>query len=233
VPRERVACLESTAWKERVAYLESTAWKERVAYLESTAWKERVVCLESTAWKERVAYLESTAWKERVVSDESTDPTERVARIESPVKSRQAMKAPSEFQLQRATNFWLYGWSNLPRALSPDVIAWHTPNGGTRSAREGKAFKEAGVIPGIFDWTFVGRCTFWKIELKTEVGQLSSDQVEMWTAYQRAGAAGIGLARTLSEFKTLVIKFGLTTPEAAQIFTASGLTSANLTCTMR
>lgn len=122
------------------------------------------------------------------------------------------IKAPSEFQLQRATNFWLYGWSNLPRALAPDVIAWHTPNGGSRSPREGKAFREAGVIAGIFDWTFVARGKFWVIELKTEVGVLSDDQRDMWHQYLNAGAAGIGLARNLIEFKRLVIGFGLTAP---------------------
>jgi hypothetical protein len=132
---------------------------------------------------------------------------------------------PSEFQLQRATNFWLHGWSNLPRALAPDIIAWHTPNGGTRSARDGKAFKEAGVIPGIFDWTFVGRSTFWVIELKTEVGELSQNQRDMWASYQRAGAAGIGLARTLPEFKEIVTAWGLTSD--------LGLTVATSPCTMR
>lgn len=124
------------------------------------------------------------------------------------------IKAPSEFQLQRATNFWLYGWSNLPRALASDVVGWHTPNGGSRSPREGKAFREAGVIPGIFDWTFVGRSKFWAIELKTEAqgSGLSQDQTDMWNRYLIAGAAGIGLARTLDEFKRLVIGFGLTVP---------------------
>lgn len=122
------------------------------------------------------------------------------------------MARPTEYELQRATNFWLYGKNNIPRALASDIIAWHTPNGGSRSPREGKMFKDAGVVPGIFDWTFVGRGGFWVCELKTESkgSELSYDQIAMWTAYQRAGARGIGLARTLPEFKNFVSSWHLT-----------------------
>ena len=120
------------------------------------------------------------------------------------------MPTISEFQLQRATAIWLHGRNNLPGALSNDVIAWHTPNGGARSAREGGRMKESGVVPGIFDWTFVGRGKFWAIELKVGTGELSADQREMWSRYHAAGAAGIALCRTLEHFKAVVRDWQLT-----------------------
>lgn len=115
------------------------------------------------------------------------------------------MSAPSEFEIQRALFIWLDGG-----ALAPDLIAFHTPNGGARSAVEGKRFKQAGVKAGIFDVMILGRGTFWALELKDHKGALSTAQIAMWGRYQAAGAAGIGWANSLESAKAQIVAWQLT-----------------------
>lgn len=59
-------------------------------------------------------------------------------------------RLPSEFDLQRAICIW------LDTALLPNVLYWHTPNGGTRtSGFEGKRLKQIGVKAGVHDLVFL------------------------------------------------------------------------------
>lgn len=112
---------------------------------------------------------------------------------------------PSEFQIQRALCIWL----DTPGVLLPDVIYWHTPNGGARSAVEGKRFKETGVKAGIFDLTFLHQGGFWTLELKDDVGVLSAPQRAMWPRYAAAGARGIAMANSLEAAKAQIVTWGL------------------------
>lgn len=59
----------------------------------------------------------------------------------------------------------------------PYLLWWHVPNGGKRSKREARRFKEMGVRPGVPDLNFVlADGSFAAIELKTKTGRLSDGQ---------------------------------------------------------
>jgi hypothetical protein len=130
------------------------------------------------------------------------------------------MSVPNEWAIQRALWIWFAGkrypkrhlrageWQIVPAAL-PDVIGWHTPNGGARSAVEGARFQEIGVVPGIFDLTFLRASRFYILELKDETGRLSPAQLTMWARYEAAGAAGIAWANSLEGAKTQIRTWGL------------------------
>lgn len=128
------------------------------------------------------------------------------------------MPAISEYELQRAICGWLDGWPDKdgvptkPVALLPDAIYFHCPNGGSRDAREGARFKQAGVKAGIFDLTFLHCARFFVLELKDATGRLSPAQLEMWKRYEAAGAAGIAWANNLAAAKAQIIAWGCARP---------------------
>lgn len=64
----------------------------------------------------------------------------------------------------------------------PDLLAFHTPNGGNRNALEGAKFKRMGVLPGVPDILipkpnkqYNGLC----IELKIKPNKPTPNQVEV------------------------------------------------------
>lgn len=107
------------------------------------------------------------------------------------------MPIVQEFDIQRAYVMWFNGelWAKGPKAGAwkvepakrPGVVAWHTPNGGTRNAFEGKRLKQSGVLAGIPDW-----CMLWGrlhcIEFKKPGGPLSAAQIELHPQLIAAGA---------------------------------------------
>jgi len=72
------------------------------------------------------------------------------------------------------------------------VMWWHTPNGELRDKRAAAKLKAMGVLPGVADLIFVWRGPaaphLLFLELKTERGSLSADQVAFGDAVQRIGA---------------------------------------------
>lgn len=109
------------------------------------------------------------------------------------------MPLPDEFQLQRAFCFWYFGrkfpkgprgheWQIVP-AKVPDVIAWHTPNGGARSGVEAKSLKDMGVLAGVYDLLFFHRARLFGMEWKQPGGSLSPAQREL---HPKFAAQGIG-----------------------------------------
>lgn len=120
------------------------------------------------------------------------------------------MPLPSEFQLQRAFVQWCRGWPDKhgvptkPPALLPGVECWHTPNGGHRGGKEGKDFKESGVVAGVHDLLFLrptdfGAAGVWGLlfgmEMKKPGGpqppsrQISGPQKIMHQRFMAAGMA--------------------------------------------
>lgn len=85
------------------------------------------------------------------------------------------------------------------------IVAWHTPNGGSRSASEGGRFKAMGVLPGVADWAFVfppfGRCGF--VELKATKGRQSESQKAFQRAVEKAGCH-YAIVRDVLEFQRTV-----------------------------
>ncbi|MGJ5032417.1 hypothetical protein ACQR1I_36655 [Bradyrhizobium sp. HKCCYLS2038] len=139
------------------------------------------------------------------------------------------MPQPSEFQIQRAFFQWLVGWPDkqgVPTkspALIPGVVCWHTPNGGTRNAIEGKRLKESGVAAGIHDLLFLRPTRFaegtfgllfgmeWKKPggLQPPERQLSPAQREMHPRLMRAGMAATVVVDNLAEAKAWCIRHAL------------------------
>lgn len=81
------------------------------------------------------------------------------------------------------------------RYCYPDVLAFHVPNGGKRSAREGAKFKRQGVLAGVPDILIIkqkGSFSGFAIELKVKGGRLSPSQKERLQEFATSG------------FKTLV-----------------------------
>lgn len=141
------------------------------------------------------------------------------------------MSFPSESQLQIAFYQWLIGWPDKdgvptkPPALLPGVECWHTPNGGSRGAREGKELKQMGVQAGVHDLLFLRPTQFTEgvygllfgMEWKKPNGkpaekQLSPSQKQMHPRLIRAGMAAsvtvdnLADARAWSALHSLTIR---------------------------
>jgi len=143
------------------------------------------------------------------------------------------MPVPSETQLQKAYYQWLVGWPDKhgvptkPPALLPGVECWHTPNGGQRGAREGKEFKEIGVVAGVHDLLFLRPTDFgpygtWGLlfgmELKKPGGpqpperQLNGAQKLTHPRLMRAGMAASVVVDNLADARAWSAHHGLTVP---------------------
>ena len=86
-------------------------------------------------------------------------------------------KYPSESDSQIAFLQW---WREQKYPL-----IWHTPNGGSRGAREAARLKREGVIPGVPDLFCPELRLF--IEFKREDGRLSADQKELLAYLESVG----------------------------------------------
>jgi hypothetical protein len=76
------------------------------------------------------------------------------------------------------------------RYCYPDILAFHVPNGGKRSAREGAKFKRQGVLAGVPDILIIkqkGSFSGFAIELKVKGGRLSPSQKERLQQFEGAG----------------------------------------------
>jgi len=123
------------------------------------------------------------------------------------------VKKPDEFQIQRALCIWL----DTPGVLRPNVVYWHTPNGGARSPIEGKRFKEIGVKAGVHDLLFLAEGRLYGLEMKAEGGILSPAQIAMHPRLLAAGLAGSAVADSLAMAKDWVRHWGLTVPAATDL----------------
>lgn len=85
------------------------------------------------------------------------------------------------------------------KVAAPDLLWWHTPNGGTRKIGEARKLKDMGVLAGVPDMTFIlpgGLVAF--IELKAPKGRLEPSQKAFAEAAIKAGAAW-AVCRSLEE----------------------------------
>lgn len=105
--------------------------------------------------------------------------------------------------------------------LRPDVLMWHTPNGGFRNAREAANLKRAGVVPGVLDISFLAapeygsaygcECmapNYFELELKTPGGRLSKAQHERMQKLEALGAYA-ACADSLGLIEKIVKSWGL------------------------
>ena len=85
------------------------------------------------------------------------------------------------------------------RLAAPDLMFWHTPNGGGRSKVEASILKAMGTLPGVPDLTFIlpnGTPAF--IEMKARKGVLTPGQ-KAFRDDVRARGLSWQEARTLTE----------------------------------
>ena len=96
----------------------------------------------------------------------------------------------------------------MKRTLPPEVVFFHVPNGGNRSAREGAIFKAMGVVAGVPDLLIAWPGVVVAIELKAGKGKASPAQEIM---HERLKAIGwhVAEARTLSDFQSVLIGLGV------------------------
>ncbi|WP_089177116.1 VRR-NUC domain-containing protein [Bosea sp. AS-1] len=75
----------------------------------------------------------------------------------------------------------------IKQYLRPNVLFWHTPNGGKRDKRTARLMKCMGVLPGVADLIFIQpgpKVDF--VEIKEGDGRMSSDQERFMEASQRS-----------------------------------------------
>jgi hypothetical protein len=82
-------------------------------------------------------------------------------------------------------------------------LLWHVPNGGQRSASEANKFKAIGLVPGVSDLHFFYHGKIYFIELKTETGRLSENQVK-WIESISSQGAEVAVIRDLQTFQNYI-----------------------------
>lgn len=75
-------------------------------------------------------------------------------------------------------------WNEFPETR---YMLFHVPNGGTRNEREGMKLKSMGVLPGISDLLFIWKQSIFAIEVKTELGSLSTNQKKVHQIWRANG----------------------------------------------
>lgn len=107
----------------------------------------------------------------------------------------------SEERLQE----WCVKWFDLAH---PELrlLLHHSPNGGARTAYEGKAFKRMGTRAGFPDLVLLlprGGHPYLCVEMKSDKGRQSDTQKEYQRAVEQAGALYV-ICKSFDEFKTII-----------------------------
>jgi hypothetical protein len=79
-------------------------------------------------------------------------------------------------------------FQHLAVRSAPNVVAFHVPNGGWRSAIEAGILKGLGVKAGVPDVLIVMKGNCFALELKPLGGRATSKQLEVIAALEAAGA---------------------------------------------
>ena len=96
----------------------------------------------------------------------------------------------------------------MKRHLCKQVVFFHVPNGGNRSAREGVIFKAMGVVAGVPDLIIAWSGVVVAIELKAGKGRTSPAQ-EVMQGQLKAIGWHVAEARSLSDFQAVLIGLGV------------------------
>ena len=78
---------------------------------------------------------------------------------------------------------------HLQVRCKPDVLWWHTPNGGGRDVREASQLKLMGTLAGVPDLLFLRNGSLFSVELKAPKAklQLSDTQQDFQDRFVKAG----------------------------------------------
>ena len=102
------------------------------------------------------------------------------------------------------------------RAVLPDAMVFHVPNGGLRSKAEAGKLERMGVVAGIPDilvWTRGGLTL--AFEVKTSRGRLSPDQRAMHE-WMRSAGFRVAVVRSINETREALKVWRIWTREAAR-----------------
>jgi hypothetical protein len=91
-------------------------------------------------------------------------------------------------------------WNKMPETR---LCLFHIPNGMFSNAREGAKFKAQGVISGVPDLVFIWAGKTRYIEVKTESGRLSTEQVKLHQKWKEQGVE-VKVCRSSKEIIELV-----------------------------
>lgn len=106
----------------------------------------------------------------------------------------------SEDRIQQECYIWF--WNTYPELRK---LLFAVPNGGARNAREGKKFKDTGVVAGVSDLIFLHQGTAYLIEMKTPTGTQSKDQID-WEGRVKKQGFDYFIARSLEDFKEIITR---------------------------
>lgn len=98
---------------------------------------------------------------------------------------------------------------HLLKVCCPGLMAWHSPNGGSRDVREAAKLKAMGVRPGVPDLAVVGdegRLHF--IEFKALKGRQSPAQKQFQEDCAKRNIP-YAIVRSLSEFEATLRRWGI------------------------
>ena len=126
----------------------------------------------------------------------------------------------SEHQIQCAVARYL----DLALDGVPNCIWWAVPNGGFRDVRTASKLKAEGVKPGVSDIMVLWGGRLICIELKTDKGRQSAEQIAWADAATIAGAAYY-VARSVEQVEEFLDAAGL--PLRARTKSAAGRSPAN------
>ena len=73
----------------------------------------------------------------------------------------------------------------------PDLIWWHTPNGGRRNRIEAAIFAGLGVRPGVTDLILLHDGRAFALELKTDAGRPTTAQRQFVSDFNAAGGTAM------------------------------------------
>lgn len=108
------------------------------------------------------------------------------------------MAIKSEDAIQHECYMWFH---NTYKELRGSLFA--VPNGGARSALQGKIFKMTGVVPGVSDMLFMYNGTTYCFELKNELGSQSDKQIA-WQKHIEKQGFQYFIIRSLSVFQDII-----------------------------
>lgn len=104
----------------------------------------------------------------------------------------------SEDRIQQECYMWF--WNTYPNYRR---LLFHVPNGGARSASEGKLFKLIGVVSGVADLLLMVNGTTYCFELKNKYGVQSASQ-KAWEILVKREGFEYHLIRSLLDFQSIV-----------------------------
>lgn len=100
------------------------------------------------------------------------------------------------------------------RLVLPGALVVHVPNGGSRDVREAVKLKRMGVVAGIPDLiVFMDGAFAFALEIKTQAGKLSAEQLGVHTVMRRLGFK-IAVVRGIEEARAALAAWGVPTREA-------------------